>query len=102
MEREAPGRRQAIDEEARRARQVQWIADLTCSLLAQPSDLTLGEAIQIIADARREILALFPDRDFQYRLLYRPRFVRILVERFAMTEDEMDFPPEEALQPPLL
>jgi len=102
MEREAPGRRQAIDEEARRARQVQWIADLTCSILAQQSDLTLGEAVQVMAGARREILALFPDRGFQYGLLYRPRFIRILVERFAIPEDEIDFLPEEPLQPPLL
>jgi hypothetical protein len=90
MQREFPESRQAVDEEARRARRVQWIADLTCSLLAQPSDLTLGEAVEIMAGARREILALFPDRAFQYRLLYRPRFLRILVERFGIPEDEID------------
>lgn len=89
MERAVPERIQAIDEEARRARRVQLIADLTCSLLAQQSDLTLGEAVQMMADAHRAILALFPDREFEYNLLYRPRFVRILVERFAIPEDEI-------------
>src|SRR2546422_1020165 len=102
MEREAPGRRQAIDEEARRARQVQWIADLTCSLLAQQSDLRLGGVGQMLAGGRPEILALFPDRGFQYGLLYRPRFIRIVVERFAILEDEIDSLPEDPLQPPLL
>ena len=92
MDREIPGRREAIDEEARSARRVQLIADLTCSLLAQQRDLTLGEAVQMMADARRAILALFPDREFEYDLLYRPRFIRILVERFRIPEDEIGLP----------
>lgn len=92
MEQTVPGRQQAIDEEARKARRVQLIADLTCSLLAQQSDLTLGEAVQMMAGAHRAILALFPDSEFEYSLLYRPRFIRILVERFGISADEIVSP----------
>jgi hypothetical protein len=100
VEREVPA--EAIEEEARRARRAQRIADLTCSILSQQSDLTLGEAMQLMAGARRQILALFPGGELPYRLLYHPRFLRILVERFNLPKDEIDFLPQEPLQPPLL
>lgn len=79
----------AIAEEAGRARRAQRVADVTCALLAQQPDLTLGEALVRMADARREVLALFPGQERTFDLLYRPRFLRILVERFQIPEEEI-------------
>ena len=78
----------AIEEEAKRAGRAQRVADLTCALLAQTRDLSLGEALGMMAEARREILALFPDKEPFFNLIYRPRFLRIVVERFHLSEDE--------------
>jgi hypothetical protein len=87
------GRAAAIEEEASRARRAQRVADLTCSLLAQTGDLSLEEALRRVAGARREILALFPDKELVFDLLYRSRFLRILAERFHLSEDEiLSFP----------
>ncbi len=80
---------EAILEEARRARRAQLVADLTCAVLAQQHDLTLGEALQAMATARGAVLDLFPGKELAFDLLYRPRFVRILVERFRISEDEI-------------
>jgi len=83
------GRPAAVQEEAVRARRAQRAADLTCALLAQTGDLSLEEALGRVAGARREILALFPDKEPVFNLLYRSRFVRILAERFHLSEDEI-------------
>ena len=79
----------AVQEEAVRARRAQRAADLTCALLAQTGDLSLEEALGMVAAARREILALFPDKEPVFNLLYRNRFLRILAERFHLSEDEI-------------
>ena len=75
-------------EEARRTRQVQRIADLTCALLAQPPDLTLGEALMLMSRARLAAHRLFPDKDELFNMLYRPRFLRIIAERFRLPPDK--------------
>ena len=82
-------REAAIREEAGRSRRAQRIADLTCALLAQTPGLTLGEAVGMMAGARRAVLSLFPDGQGTFDLLYRPRFMRILVERFGLAADEI-------------
>ena len=86
---ESSERMQAVEEEARRARRARRAADLTCALLSQTEDLGLGEALGMMADARREILALFPDKEAVFNLVYRPRFLRIVAERFRLSEDEI-------------
>jgi len=79
----------AMEEEAKRAGRAQRVADLTCALLAQTRDLSLGEALGMMAEARRRILELFPDKEPVFNLIYRPRFLRIVVERFHLSEDEV-------------
>ena len=74
-----------IREEASRARQAQRIADVTCALLAQSPGLRPGEALRLMAGARRAVLELFPGRGETFDLLYRPRFLRILSERFGIS-----------------
>jgi hypothetical protein len=89
MSTEENRRREAIEDEARRARWARFVADTTCAVLAQQPDLTLGEGIRCMAQARQTILGLFPGKDLAYDILYRPRFLRILVERFGIPEDEI-------------
>lgn len=81
-------REQAVREEASRALRASRIADLTCALLAQTPNLTPGEALDLISLARRAVLDLFPDKEPVFNLLYRPRFLRIVEERFGLRGDE--------------
>ena len=81
--------REAVEDEARRARQSQRVADLTCALLSHAPQLGLGEALLHMAEARRVVLGLLPGQDETFDLLYRPRFLRILMERFGISEDEI-------------
>ena len=38
----------------------------------------------MIADSRRAALAMFPDKELAYDLIWRPRFQRLMRERFRI------------------
>jgi hypothetical protein len=46
--------------------------------------MTLEEASEMAADARRAALAMFPGKELAYDLIYRPRLQRIMNERFRL------------------
>lgn len=74
-------RSEAIAEEARRARQLRMVVDLTCHVLMQ-GRLPRAEAEELVAAARRRALELFPEKEATYELILAPRFAR-LVREFA-------------------
>jgi len=71
-------------EEARRIRRLQLMMNLVMQVIAQDSQLTFEEASQMIADSRTAALAMFPGKELAYDLLYRPRFQRLMRERFRL------------------
>ena len=71
-------------DEARRARKVRHIVDIATSLIMQ-SKMTRCEAEQLVAEVRRRILALFPDGEETYELIYYQRFRR-LMDEFTVPE----------------
>ncbi len=71
----------AVEEEARRLRQLRMVVDLTCNVLMQ-GRLSHEEAEDLVAAARRRALELFPDKETTYELILAPRFAR-LVREFA-------------------
>jgi hypothetical protein len=74
---------EALDE-TRRIRRLQLMMDLVMQVIAQDSKLTFDEASQMVADSRAAALAMFPDKELAYDLLYRPRFQRLMRERFRL------------------
>jgi hypothetical protein len=83
-----PGTLQITEEqladEAMRARKVRQIVDISTNLIMQ-SNLTRREAEAIVRAAREWILALFPDGEQTYEIVYAPRFRR-LIDEFALSE----------------
>jgi hypothetical protein len=53
-------------------------------VIAQDPKLTFEEASQMVADSRAAALAMFPGKELAYDLLYRPRFQRLMSERFRL------------------
>jgi len=72
-----------IREEEKRLRRLRFIVNLTEAVLMQ-SNLTLSESLDLLEQTRKAALALFPDKEFAYDLIYKPRFRRILDERFTI------------------
>ena len=71
-------------DESRRIRRLQIMMNLVMQVIAQDSKLTVEEASQMVADSRRAVLAMFPGKELAYDLIYRPRFQRLMRERFRL------------------
>jgi hypothetical protein len=72
-----------ISEEEKKMRRLRFIVNLTEAVLMQ-SNLTLSESLNLLEQTKKAALALFPDKEFVYDLIYKPRFRRILDERFTI------------------
>lgn len=70
-----------IREENRKVRRLQTVVDLVMSVLRQ-SEIPGGEAAELVAATRQFALRLFPGREETYDLIYKPRFQRLLREKY--------------------
>ncbi len=57
---------------------------MVMSVIGQDPDLTLEEAAEMAANARRAALAMFPGKELPYDIIYRPRVQRLINERFRL------------------
>jgi len=71
-------------EEAKLIRRLQMMMNLVMQTVAQDGSLTVDEASQMIADARAAALAMFPGKELAYDLIWKPRFQRLMMERFRI------------------
>lgn len=72
------------EDEARRLRRLQVMMSMVSSVISQDPGLTIEEASELAAGAKRAALAMFPDKELAYDLLYKPRLQRIMRERFRI------------------
>jgi hypothetical protein len=72
------------DDEARLIRRLQVMISMVSSVISQDPSLTVEEASELAADAKRAALAMFPDKELAYDLLYKPRLQRLMRERFRL------------------
>jgi hypothetical protein len=73
-----------LAQEARLLRRMQMMMGMVMQTIAQDGSLTVDEASQMVADARNAALAMFPGKDLAYELIWRPRFQRLMRERFRL------------------
>ena len=71
-------------DEARRIRRLQVMISMVASVICQDPGLTVEEASELAAGAKRAALAMFPDKELAYDLLYKPRLQRLMRERFRL------------------
>lgn len=71
-------------EEARKIRRLQVMISMVMSVISQDPNLTVEEAAELAAGAKRAALAMFPDKELAYDLLYKPRLQRLMQERFHL------------------
>ena len=71
------------EEEARKIRRLQIMMSMVMSVISQDPDLTVEEASEMVANTKRAALAMFPDKESTFDLLYAPRLRRALQERFG-------------------
>jgi len=53
-------------------------------VIGQDPNMTVEEASELAAGAKRAALAMFPDKELAFDLIYRPRLQRLIRERFRL------------------
>ena len=71
-------------QEQKLIRRMQMMMNLVMQTIAQDGSLTIEEASQMIADSRKAALAMFPGKELAYDLIWKPRFQRLMRERFRI------------------
>jgi hypothetical protein len=71
-------------EEQKLIRRLQMMMNMVLQVIAQDPSLTIDDAAQMIADSRKAALAMFPGKELAYDLIWRPRFQRLMRERFRI------------------
>jgi hypothetical protein len=71
-------------EEARKIRRLQLVISMVMSVIGQDPSLTLEEASDLAAGAKRAALAMFPEKELAFDLIYKPRISRLIRDRFRL------------------
>jgi len=73
-----------IEDENRRIRRLQIMMSMVMSVISQDPSLTIEQASELVANTKRAALALFPDKEFAYDIIYKPRLQRLMRDRFRL------------------
>jgi len=57
---------------------------MVMQVIAQDVSLSVDDAAQMIVDSRKAALAMFPGKELAYDLIWRPRFQRLMRDRFRI------------------
>jgi hypothetical protein len=71
-------------EEQKLIRRLQMMMNMVMQVIAQDGSLTIDDASQMIADSKSAALAMFPGKELAYDLIWKPRFQRLMRERFRI------------------
>jgi hypothetical protein len=73
-----------IQEENRKLRYLRFLVDFSI-LSLQQDELLLEEALGLVEDVKRAACGLFPGKEGVFELIYRPRFNRVIEEKFGLS-----------------
>jgi len=71
-------------QEAAKIRRLQIMISMVMSVISQDPKLTVEEASELVAGTKRAALAMFPDKELAYDIIYRPRLQRLMRERYHL------------------
>jgi len=73
-----------IDAERKRVRRLQFMMSMVMNVISQDEKMPVEEASELIASARKAALTMFPGKELAYDLIYRPRFQRLMTEKYSI------------------
>ena len=73
-----------LQQESAKIRRLQVMISMVMSVISQDPNLTIEEASELVAGTKRAALAMFPDKELAYDILYKPRLQRLMKERFRL------------------
>ena len=75
-------REEEIAEESRRIRRLRFLVDFWLQFLMQ-TDLSRDEARRVVEHVKAQACILFPGKEGTFELIYRPRFMRVIDEKYG-------------------
>jgi hypothetical protein len=75
-----------VKEENRKLRYLRFLVDFSI-LSIQQDELLFEEAQELVEDVKRTACSLFPGKEEVFELIYRPRFNRVIEERFWLSSE---------------
>ena len=81
---EAPETAATAPDEAKLLRRLQMMMNMVMGVIAQDNTLSYDDAAAMVTDARTAALAMFPGKELAYDLIWKPRFQRLMRERFRL------------------
>ena len=73
-----------IEAERKKVRRRQFMMSMVMNCIGQNDAMPVEEASQMIASARKAALNMFPGKDLAYDLISRPRFQRLIQEKYGL------------------
>ena len=73
-----------IEAERKKARRLQVMMSMVMNVIGQNNRMSIEEASELVASARKAALTMFPGRELAYDLIYRPRFQRLMTEKYRL------------------
>jgi hypothetical protein len=73
---------QEIAEENKKVRFLRILVDFSMHVILQ-GDLSLEEALNVVEGVKDHACRLFPGKEATFELIYRPRFRRVLAEKYG-------------------
>jgi len=73
-----------IEAERQRVRRLQFMMSMVMNVISQDVNMPVEEAAELIASARKAALTMFPGKELAYDLIYRPRFQRLMTEKYNL------------------
>jgi hypothetical protein len=73
-----------LQQESFNIRRLQVMISMVMSVISQDPNLSVEEASELVAGTRRAALAMFPDKELAYDIIYKPRLQRLMRERFHL------------------
>ncbi len=81
----ADERNEAVRQENRKMRFLRFLVDFSVRSI-QEEDLSFEEALKVVEDVKRTACRLFPGKEEVFELVYRPRFNRIIRNKYHIEE----------------
>jgi hypothetical protein len=78
-------------DENRKVRFLRHLVDFSI-LEIQESDLPYEKALELVEEVKRAATGLFPGKEGTFELIYRPRFMRVIREKYGSPNSKSQIP----------
>lgn len=77
-----------ISEEEKKIRMMRIVVDLNLQVIATDPKISLEEALAQVDAVKNFVLSLFPEKEATFELILRPRFMRVIKERYFQNQEK--------------